>query len=187
MEKKKIRFVKSDNPWTRGRMVIKYGDITYGENNLFTIAVTVIGLMIIFPIVFFVTPNSSGANYSSWSGTFRSARSFPDSWVISARTLNGHTVRTLYLDNENLNALHVSSANEEGGVYLVISQIVDAKESNESGEVFVLVGRGEIGKTIYLSDRFDEYIDMQDFSSGRVRLQLRFDRARGVNTTVSWG
>jgi hypothetical protein len=88
-------------------------------------------------------------------------------WNFDARSANGRTSRTPMLTAEELDSFFVSSANDGGEMNLTISQ-------------------GDVTVTIDLTGDFRGNIDMSRFSPGRVRLQLNFDRASGIGTTIQW-
>jgi subtilisin-like proprotein convertase family protein len=57
---------------------------------------------------------------------------------------------------------------------------------NDGGEVSLTISQGDVTVTIDLTGDFRGNIDMSRFSPGRVRLQLNFDRASGIGTTIQW-
>ena len=73
-------------------------------------------------------------NYNSWSGTMISNSSTRNGWTISARTLRGHSTRTINLNAENLDALRIDSKNEDGAVTFTMTQGVAEKVTDISGE-----------------------------------------------------
>ena len=106
-------------------------------------------------------------DYNSWSGTMMSSRGTGNDWSISARTVRGHTVRTVSFTAEELAALRIDSENEDGKISFTMTQ-------------------GEIEIVTDISGEFNDNIDTSGFEPGRIRLRLDFEAASGVNVTVNW-
>ena len=121
-------------------------------------------------IVLLTTILLAGCDSSAQVGIFmnRSDRLQNEIWTFTAGSANGHITRNINMTNENLAAFHVDSR----GI--------------NSGETSLIITQGDTTKTIDLTNGFNEHIDMQEFSPGRIRLRLQFDSARNVNMVISW-
>lgn len=89
-------------------------------------------------------------------------------WTFNALSANGTATRTARLNENELTAFRVDSINANGDVFLTITQ-------------------GNTTNTIDISKGFDGYIDMSEFTPGRIRMELNFERVEGVNTAIRWG
>lgn len=90
-----------------------------------------------------------------------------DTWITSARKINGHCRVDKTLDSDNLLALRANSTNSVGKVFLKLIQ-------------------GDVEKTIDITGEFNDEIDMDEFKPGRIRMRLEFEDAETVNVVVSW-
>jgi heme/copper-type cytochrome/quinol oxidase subunit 4 len=103
------------------------------------------------------------------SGSFIMSRNWLSNghWSFSAGSANGMTRRSPSLTAEELDNFHVNSSNSGGEMELVVSQ----------GDMIIVID---------INDSFNDYIDMSDFSPGQIRIQLNFERASSVSTSIRW-
>jgi|GEM_PF-1890489 len=92
-------------------------------------------------------------------------------WEITANSLRGNGRRDISLTAEQLAAFHVQSGMTSGTVSLTLTQ-------------------GETLQTWELSNGSDEnignFLTLDAFLPGQIRLELNFDRTENVNVYVDW-
>jgi hypothetical protein len=101
---------------------------------------------------------------TSWSHSNLSAIVEDGGWAISAGRVNGHATRDVDIDSESM---YVFGTFSSGGVRVTISQ-------------------GNKSEVITLTDNFAEYINMGEFSPGRVRLRIDFNEAHATHVILAW-
>lgn len=134
----------------------------------------VVLILIVLTVVFIAgCDNSLDNSYvrSAWRGTDLSYRVTDSGWSVAATALHGYSVRNLDFDAGSFGALRVTSVNDGGGVYLVITQDVD-------GTVLL--------EEIDLTGGFAGSVDTSGFAPGRVEMRLRFERATDVRVSIEW-
>lgn len=90
-----------------------------------------------------------------------------DAWSTTASGINGYCRVDKTLSADNLAAFHVSSTNNGGKVFLIVTQ-------------------GDAEKTFEVTGEYNDTVDMSEFEPGRIRLRLEFENAKDVNVSVSW-
>jgi len=104
---------------------------------------------------------------SSWSNSGLSANSQASSWSITARSVNGNSLRRLDLTAAELANIHIVSSHTAGVVNVVLIQDGDEQVfSIESG--------------------FDGILDTSNFEAGRIRMRIVFANAQDVDIAVNW-
>jgi len=126
--------------------------------------ITSIGLL-----TYSIVSGSMSGFGSATSGVFTmsSSRYSDGLWTYSARSANGRTSRSPNLTAEELSSFSVTSSNSEGEMRLQITQ-------------------GDLELVVDLTGNYSGNPDLSRFSPGRIRLQLVFERASDVSTSVRW-
>ena len=127
-------------------------------------------LIITFTLVLFSSCNEprSISAFHTWttSGTLTHAIE-ADRWDISVASVDGRAWREINFSAQNLNALHVRSANNYGTVRLRLIQ----------GDTEIITD---------LTEYFYGHPATSYFEPGQIRLRLDFINAEGVNISISW-
>ncbi|MCL2704033.1 MAG: hypothetical protein FWE91_10565 [Defluviitaleaceae bacterium] len=120
-------------------------------------------------LIYSVTGGSLTGFGSVKSGAFSMSMNWYSDgrWSFNARSANGRISRSPNLTAEELNSFFVTN-------------------SNNNGEVSLLISQGNVETTVDISGYFNGYIDMSDFKPGRIRLQLNFNRASDVSALIRW-
>lgn len=90
-----------------------------------------------------------------------------DTWITSARSINGHCRVDKTFDADNLSAFRANATNSGGKVILKLIQ-------------------GDVEKDIDMTGEFNGKIDMGEFAPGRVRMRLEFEHADAVSVVIHW-
>lgn len=126
---------------------------------LVIVAVLGVVLSVVFTREGVVVQSGFSSNYSSYMKN--------DTWVATAKSINGNSRVDVTLNAENLAAFRVDA-------------------TNDSGKVFLKLTQGDVEKTIEITGAFNDKIDMGDFQPGRIRLRLEFEHAGVVNVIMHW-
>lgn len=121
-----------------------------------------LGILLIFAVVLAACGGQSMSFSGSHSGMEKEMKE--NSWKITAKSLNGTATRTVSMD---ATYLYVDNTNSEGKVFLIITQ-------------------GKVEKTVEIGEEFSDGIDMSDFEAGRVKLRLKFEKAKNVDVAIFW-
>jgi len=103
--------------------------------------------------------------------------------IESGGGTSGHSrITSLYLNEDNLDTLHVLSSNSSGEITLMFFQIIDGRITDDAGNIL-----DENKLSIDLSGGFEGYlIDVLDLVPGRINMQLRFNLARDADIVITW-
>jgi len=126
-------------------------------------------ILFVTAIVAFALNNSDGMTMNSgvWTRQVSSYRN--NEWRVSVGRGNGSMRRTHSLDALQMQNFRVDSNNEEGVLFLVLTQDDNSIYTDISGD-------------------FQDILNLHDlgFEPGRIQMRLQFDRVRNSQTVISW-
>lgn len=139
----------------------------YKKKIIIAVLVILVFVVTLNTFIFVVSSNREGVISFSGTGNDMLSINYENGFSINAQHINGSHCMHVNFNTSNLNNLHVHNANTGGQMFFELTQ-------------------GDIVRRTNITGNFNGNIDTSTFESGRVTMRVIYERAEGINFSVSW-